>query len=61
LLLTDGADSRGPRPVDAAQQPADRWLRVSTNEFGTTPPVRWCAPSSSWGVVCQVEALVSVV
>jgi Ca-activated chloride channel family protein len=36
VLLTDGANTRGPRPVDAAQQAADRQLRVYTIGFGTT-------------------------
>jgi Ca-activated chloride channel family protein len=36
VLLTDGANTRGPRPVDAAQQAADRHVRVYTIGFGTT-------------------------
>jgi Ca-activated chloride channel family protein len=36
VLLTDGANTRGPRPVDAAQQAADRQLRVYTIGFGST-------------------------
>jgi Ca-activated chloride channel family protein len=36
--LTDGADMRGPRPIDAAQQAADRQVRVFTVDFGTTVP-----------------------
>ncbi len=36
VLLTDGANTRGPRPVDAARQAADRRLRVYTIGFGTT-------------------------
>ncbi len=35
VLLTDGANSRGPYPVDAAQQAADRQVRVYTIGFGT--------------------------
>jgi Ca-activated chloride channel family protein len=38
VLLTDGANSRGPRPIDAAQQAADRQVRVYTIGFGTTNP-----------------------
>lgn len=38
VLLTDGANTRGPRPIDAAQQAADRRLRVFTIGFGTTVP-----------------------
>lgn len=36
VLLTDGANTRGPRPIDAARQAADRRLRVYTIGFGTT-------------------------
>jgi Ca-activated chloride channel family protein len=35
VLLTDGANSQGPLPLDAAQQAADRRLRVYTIGFGT--------------------------
>ena len=35
MLLTDGANNTGPLPVDAAQQAADRGLRVFTIGFGT--------------------------
>lgn len=35
VLLTDGATNAGPPPVDAAQQAADRGLRVYTIGFGT--------------------------
>lgn len=38
VLLTDGANSQGPRPLDAAQQAADRQIRVYTIGFGTTNP-----------------------
>lgn len=38
VLLTDGANSQGPRPVDAAQQAADRQVRVFTIGFGTADP-----------------------
>jgi Ca-activated chloride channel family protein len=38
VLLTDGANTRGPRPQDAAQQAADRKVRVYTIGFGTTQP-----------------------
>jgi Ca-activated chloride channel family protein len=36
VLLTDGANTRGPTPIDAAFQAADRQLRVYTIGFGTT-------------------------
>lgn len=35
VLLTDGANSRGPFPLDAARQAADRLIRVYTIGFGT--------------------------
>ena len=38
VLLTDGANSHGPHPLDAAQQAADRRIRVYTIGFGTSEP-----------------------
>lgn len=35
VLLTDGASNSGPHPLDAAQQAADRGVRVYTIGFGT--------------------------
>ena len=35
VLLTDGASNTGPAPVDAAQQAADRGVRVYTIGYGT--------------------------
>jgi Ca-activated chloride channel homolog len=35
VLLTDGASNTGPLPVEAAQQAADRGIRVYTIGFGT--------------------------
>ena len=35
VLLTDGVSNAGPLPVDAAQQAADRGIRVYTIGFGT--------------------------
>jgi Ca-activated chloride channel family protein len=35
VLLTDGASNAGPWPLDAAQQAADRGIRVYTIGFGT--------------------------
>lgn len=35
VLLTDGASNAGPMPLDAAQQAANRGLRVYTIGFGT--------------------------
>jgi Ca-activated chloride channel family protein len=38
VLLTDGANSEGPLPLNAAQQAADRQVRVYTIGFGTEDP-----------------------
>ena len=35
VLLTDGASNTGPAPLDAAQQAADRGLRIYTIGYGT--------------------------
>jgi Ca-activated chloride channel family protein len=35
VLLTDGVSNAGPQPLDAAQQAADRGIRVYTIGFGT--------------------------
>jgi Ca-activated chloride channel homolog len=35
VLLTDGVNNTGPQPIDAAQQAADRGVRVYTIGFGT--------------------------
>lgn len=46
VLLTDGANTRGPLPVDAAHQAADRDVRVYTIGFGTTEFSQMvCTPS----------------
>lgn len=45
VLLTDGANTQGPNPLDAAQQAADRRVRVYTIGFGTSEPGPMvCAP-----------------
>lgn len=45
VLLTDGANSRGPFPLDAAQQAADRQVRIYTIGFGSTEPQQMvCTP-----------------
>jgi Ca-activated chloride channel family protein len=38
VLLTDGANNAGPEPIVAAQQAADRGIRVYTIGFGTEDP-----------------------
>jgi Ca-activated chloride channel family protein len=48
VLLTDGANTRGVEPLVAAQQAADRRVRVYTIGFGTT---------SSLPLVCTPEQL----
>jgi len=49
VLLTDGANSQGPLPVDAAQQAADRQVRVYTIGFGTTDPERMACTQQQLG------------
>ena len=45
VVLTDGANSRGPLPLDAAQQAADRQIRVYTIGFGSKNPEQMvCSP-----------------
>ncbi|MCB0156410.1 MAG: VWA domain-containing protein [Anaerolineae bacterium] len=45
VLLTDGANSQGPHPLDAAQQAAERGVRVYTIGFGTAEPGQMvCTP-----------------
>jgi Ca-activated chloride channel family protein len=38
VLLTDGANTQGPQPLDTAQEAADRGVRVYTIGFGTREP-----------------------
>lgn len=50
VLLTDGANSRGPQPLVAAQAAADRQVRVYTIGFGSTDPQRMvCTPEQLGG------------
>lgn len=47
VLLTDGASNAGPLPTDAAQQAADRGIRVYTIGFGTEAGgAMQCGPQS---------------
>lgn len=48
VLLTDGANTRGISPVDAAKEAAERGVRVYPIGFGTTNPTR---------MVCTAEQL----
>ena len=48
VLLTDGTNTRGIAPVDAAKQAADRRVRVYTIGFGTSNPT---------DMVCTAEQL----
>lgn len=50
VLLTDGANTRGVEPVVAAEQAADRRVRVYTIGFGTTDPQSLvCTPEQLGG------------
>lgn len=52
VVLTDGANSRGPSPLDAAQQAADRHVRVYTIGFGSEDPQQLvCTPEQLGGDV----------
>jgi Ca-activated chloride channel homolog len=48
VVLTDGTNTRGIAPIDAAKQAADRRVRVYTIGFGTTQPTE---------MVCSAEQL----
>ena len=45
-MLTDGANTQGVDPATAAQQAADRRMRVYTIGFGTTTPSPMVCDSS---------------
>jgi len=46
VVLTDGANTRGPSPLDAAAQAADRNVRVYTIGFGSSDPGQMvCTPA----------------
>ena len=49
VLLTDGANTQGVDPVEAAEQAAQRRVRVYTIGFGTTDPVTSVCNSSQIG------------
>ena len=49
VLLTDGANTRGISPVDAAKQAADRRVRVYTIGFGTDNPTAMVCSAAQLG------------
>jgi Ca-activated chloride channel family protein len=50
VLLTDGASNQGPPPLEAAQQAADRGVRVYTIGYGTEEGgVMDCGDGFQWG------------
>jgi Ca-activated chloride channel family protein len=49
VLLTDGANTQGPEPADAAEEAAVRGVRVFTIGFGTTNPTRMVCTGSQVG------------
>ncbi|MGZ4768091.1 MAG: VWA domain-containing protein [Ilumatobacteraceae bacterium] len=49
VLLTDGANTRGISPVDAAKQAADRRVRVYTIGFGTDNPAAMVCSAAQLG------------
>jgi Ca-activated chloride channel family protein len=49
VLLTDGANTQGPEPADAADEAAVRGIRVFTIGFGTTNPTRMVCTGSQVG------------
>ncbi len=49
VLLTDGANSSGPEPLDAARAAADRGVRVYTIGFGTDQPTQMLCGTTQIG------------
>ncbi len=49
VLLTDGANTRGIDPIEAAKQAVDRHIRVYTIGFGTTNPTSMVCTSAQLG------------
>ncbi|MEJ2487266.1 MAG: VWA domain-containing protein [Anaerolineales bacterium] len=49
VVLTDGANSRGPQPLEAAQQAADRRVRIYTIGFGSDNPQQLVCSSEQLG------------
>lgn len=48
VLLTDGVATTGPQPIDAAQQAADRGVRVYTIGFGTEQGAEFAGCGQRW-------------
>jgi Ca-activated chloride channel family protein len=55
VLLTDGANTRGIGPVDAAKQVADQRVRVYTIGFGTTNPTEMVCTREQLGAAALDE------
>ena len=49
VLLTDGANTRGIDPVEAAQQAVDRRVRIYTIGFGTMTPTQMVCTAAQLG------------
>jgi Ca-activated chloride channel homolog len=49
VVLTDGVSNSGPQPLDAAQQAADRGIRVYTIGFGTANGSEFAACGQPFG------------
>lgn len=49
VLLTDGANTRGVTPAQAAEQAADRGVRVYPIGFGTTNPTQMACTREQYG------------
>lgn len=59
VLLTDGANTRGIEPVDAARQAVDRGVRVFTIGFGTTDPTSMVCTPQQLGAAAFDDPLAS--
>ena len=57
VVLTDGRNTRGIEPLEAAKAVARRRVRVYTIGFGTTRPAPSCARGSSSAVTRSVAAV----
>ena len=60
VLLTDGVSNAGPLPLDAAQQAADRGVRVYTIGFGTANGANFRSAASSSRAASRLAAVAAV-